>query len=667
MQYFASEWEKITNDKKILDIVKNCRIEFKDGLRPHQKDLQQRQFNDKELIIIDAEIEKLLRQNVIKMVDYNKDQFLSPIFLRLKKNGEYRLILNLKKLNEFIPYRHFKMDTFENALTLIARNMLMCSIDIRHAYYSIKIDEKDQIMLRFIWRGKIYQFTCCPNGISHGPLWFTKIMKPVYSFLRNLGHISTGYIDDSLLGGQTVKLCLQNVHDTSDLMTKLGFMINKEKSVLVPTTKITYLGFDIDSEEMTVRLTAEKISQIVSECQKLHIKIRSTIRDVAKVIGILVASFPAVEFGKLHYRELENAKIIALKLNRGNFEGIMHINDRMKSELEWWFTNIHSQYRKIDKGNPDLVIQTDSSLLGWGFVIDGEESGGRWTKEEKVLHINALELKAILFALQALKEKVKNKHVKVLSDSTTAVHYITNFGGCKSPDCNDLSKAIWFWCIEHNVWLTCSHIAGKLNEADAPSRQFNDRLEWELNDDIFMKVCSIWEKPTIDLFASRLNNKIDCYCSYKSDPGATYIDAFTIDWRQFDCCYVFAPFSMISRCIGKIRTDRAQAIVITPLWPTQTWFPALMSILVDFPRVIPRRKKMITLPHMDVEHPLQKKLTLIACRVSGIPSEIEDFQVKLQVYSSLRGDCPLEINTSRTSQNGYHSVVNGRLVKYLHL
>lgn len=667
MQYFVSEWKKLTSDKKILDIVQHCHIEFVDNIRPSQTKFQQRVFSGKDSLIIDSQIKKLLQQDVIKLVEFTEGQFLSPIFLRMKKNGEYRLILNLKELNQHIVYRHFKMDTFENAITLITKNMYMCSLDIRHAYYSIKIADEDQIYLRFMWRGKIYQFSCCPNGISPGPLWFTKLMKPVYSALRNMGHISTGFIDDSLLGGQTVERCLENVQDTTELMTKLGFMLNYEKSILIPTTKITHLGFTIDSEKMIVTLPQEKIEIIQTECLKLYEKTISTIRNVAKVIGILVASFSAVEFGKLHYREMEREKAGALKVNRGNYDASMHVSIKMKEELQWWFTNVHKQFRKIDKGNPETVIQTDSSLLGWGFVYEGNKAGGRWTDQEKTLHINVLELKAILFALKALGDKIRNKHVKVLSDSTTAVCYVTNFGGCKSVECNEVSKSIWSWCIENHVWVSCAHIAGKQNEADAPSRQFNDRLEWELRDDVFQDVCKLWQQPSIDLFASRLNNKVGNYCSYKPDPYAAHIDAFTIDWGKFNCCYIFSPFSMTSRCITKVKTDRAQAILVCPLWPTQYWFPALMNILVDRPRVIRRSRTLLTLPHTDEEHPLWRKLTLIVCRVSGIPSEAEDFQRKQPVSSLLPGENLPEVSTAHTSPNGYFSVVNNRLVRYLHL
>lgn len=667
MQFFVSEWEKLTSDNRILDIVSHCHIEFLNDEKPKQSEISQRKFNAKETLIIDSEIQKLLDQEVIKMVEFREDQFLSPIFIRPKKNGEYRLILNLKSLNEFIPYRHFKMDTFENALNLIKQDMFMCSVDIRHAYYSIKIADEDQIFLRFLWKGNIYQFTCCPNGISHGPLWFTKLMKPVYASLRNRGHISTGFIDDSLLGGQTISQCLDNLHDTISLMTTLGFLLNLEKSVLQPTKVITYLGFVIDSNLMIVYLPTEKKTLIENECKKLHRKESATIREVAAVIGLLVAAFPAVEFGRLHYRALEQEKIVALKQNRGCFDAQMVVTNSMKEDLAWWFTNIHSQYRNIEKGNPDVVIQTDSSTSGWGFVVEGEKGGGRWSEEEKLSHINVLELKAILFSLKALTGKTKGKHVKILSDSSTAVCYVTNFGGCRSLECNEVSKSIWQWCIKHNIWLTCTHIAGKDNEADAPSRQFNDRLEWTLKNDVFEDICRLWITPSIDLFASRLNHKIECYCSFKADPFAEFTDAFTLDWGKFECCYVFPPFSVISRCIGKIQKDRAQAIVVLPCWNTQVWWPALLKILVDVPRILPKSKNLLTLPHVDQEHPLWRKMTMIACRVSGDSSETKAFRVKLKASSSLHGDSQHGQNINHTYPNGYHTVIDSVSVKFLHL
>lgn len=65
-------------------------------------------------------------------------------------------------------------------------------------------------------------------------------MKPLYAKFRTKGHICTGFIDDSLLGGHSYKSCLECVNDTIALMTSLGFMLNEENSILIPTHVICY-------------------------------------------------------------------------------------------------------------------------------------------------------------------------------------------------------------------------------------------------------------------------------------------------------------------------------------------------------------------------------------------------------------------------------------------
>ena len=665
MQNFVSVWKNITTDPEILDIVKHYHINFLDGKLPQQDmPIHQIKFNNEQEKIVDSEIENLLKMQVIKEVKFDQGQFLSPIFLREKKNGENRLILNLKKLNEFLPYYHFKMDTFESTLNLITKDMYMCSIDLRHAYYSIKIAEEHQVYLRFSWKNKIFQFVALPNGLAHGPLIFTKLLKPVYSTLRNKGYISSGFIDDSFLGGNTLQECENNVHDTIRLMTDLGFLINEEKSVLIPSKKLVHLGFVIDSERMIVYLPDDKKENIITKCKSLLNQNRATIREVAQVLGSLVAAFSAVEFGKLHYRNLEMAKSLALKQNLGNFDAQMQISHSMKKDLTWWVKNVNNQYRIIDRGNPEVVIQTDSSHMGWAFVCEDVKGHGRWTLEEKQKQINVLEMKAIFFAIKSLCKQLSGKHVKVLTDSTTSVCYVTNMGGCKSVGCNDISKGIWNLCIENNIWLTCCHIAGKENKADFPSRHFNDNIEWELRQDIFDKICRLWEYPDIDLFASRLNHKVTQYCAFEPDPGAVFIDAFSINWEKYKCVYIFSPFSLLSRCIRKIQTDHAKAIIIVPLWKTQVWFPALLRILVDNPRLLPNSETLLQLKHLDKTHPMGKRLKLLACRVSGIHSETKVFHRKLPLYSLHLGDCQQNSSTEYTLKDGFSSVINGKLVKF---
>ena len=222
-----------------------------------------------------------------------------------------------------------------------------------------------------------------PNGISPGPRYYTKLMKPVYARLRSDGHVSTGFIDDSLLGGSTYEKCLENIHATSNLMTSLGFLLNLDKSVLIPTQVITYLGHVIDSHRMIVYLSTEKKKKIENECRKLFLCKMATIRTVAHVTGLIVSCLFSVELGKLHYRELEKGKSLALKEKRGNFDAHMCISMLMKSDLKWWVDNLHLQYRKIRRGNPTVEMSVDSSRLGWGSKFGDKKIGGHWTEKNR--------------------------------------------------------------------------------------------------------------------------------------------------------------------------------------------------------------------------------------------------------------------------------------------
>lgn len=83
------------------------------------------------------------------MKNLDEDEFISNIFIRPKKNGKQRVILNLKRLNNCLEYHHFKMDTLKTAISLISKDCYMASIDLQDAYYSCKVNVNDRKYLRF--------------------------------------------------------------------------------------------------------------------------------------------------------------------------------------------------------------------------------------------------------------------------------------------------------------------------------------------------------------------------------------------------------------------------------------------------------------------------------------------------------------------------------------
>lgn len=650
-----------------MDIVEHCHFDIDvDDLHHLFLNGMEYRFNAMQQKLISSEIEKLLQLKVIQVTHKQHQQVISPIFLREKKNGEFRMVLNLAKLNKVIPYKHFKMENFEQAIRIINKGDFLASVDLRHAYYSVKVAEEQQKFLCFTWQGVIFQFTCLPNGISEGPRLFTKLLKPVFATLRKEGYTITSFIDDTLICSNSFSGCVKAIQATTSLLQRLGFCINEEKSVLTPTQCIEYLGNVINTQCMTASLPERRLVKIRQGCTDLLGHKVASIREVARVIGLLVAAIPAVELGKLHYRNLEAGKIAALKQAHGNFDRPLIITDDMKLDLAWWLENMDRHHRHIFRSGTDIDLFTDASKLGWGGHLGCQTTSGIWSRTEKELHINILELKAILLAMQAFAHELEGRHIKVFCDNTTAINYVNEMGGTKSKSCNYISSQIWDWCLGHKSWITCSHIPGKDNTmADLASRVINDRHEWKLDPNIFVSLCNVFGTPSIDLFASRLNKQVNTFCSWMPDPEATYFDAFSLDWSKFDLAYLFPPFSLIARCLQKLRAEQAQGWMVVPLWPSQPWMGMLLKLLTDYPRLLPSRRDVITHPSMTGPHPVMSHTKLMVCLLSGETCRNEEFRRQLQTSYLLPGSQALRGSTAHMYKGGHSFVVEGRLIPLL--
>ena len=663
----VGSWESLTSDQVILDAIKHYHIEFEANTPVQPYPPKQIHFSPSEREIITEEISKLLSKGVLEKTEHAEGDFLSTIFVRPKKDGSYRMILNLKPLNEFVSYYHFKMDTIHTALKLMRPGCFMASVDLKDAYYSVPVAKKHRKYLKFEWQGSCYEYTCLPNGLACAPRLFTKILKPVYSHIRSMGHICMGHIDDSFLLGHDHTACQRNVQDTVDTFHNLGFVVHPVKSVFIPTQEIEFLGFLLNSVLMTIRPPPTKAAHVRTTCQNLLLKTGMTIRETAQVIGLIVSSLPAVQFGELYYRNLEKNKVLALQASKGNYDAPLYLSKDAKADLSWWIRNVDSSFKKIVQPNPDMTLTTDASTKGWGAVYGEQKTGGLWSLEEQGFHINYLELKAVLLGLQSLCNNLGQRHIRVQSDNTTAVAYINAMGGIRSADCNNMARQIWLWCIEREIWLSACHIPGSINvEADSESRVFNTSTEWSLHQDVFDRINVMWGPFDIDLFASRLNFKIPTYVSWKPDPHAKHVNALFMQWEEH-YFYALPPFSLIATCLRKVEQDQATGVILVPFWQTQPWFTMLLHLLIDNPVFLPRLDYLLTQPHNNTLHPLRKQLKLMACKISGKASSSATYQRRLQQSSCSHGQMGRRNNINCTSSSGLTFVVNDRLIPTIHL
>ena len=157
-----------------------------------------------------------------------------------------------------------------------------------------------------------------------------------------------------------------------------------------------------------------------------------------------------------------------------------------------------------------------------------------------------------------------------MMDNTTAVACVSKMGTSHSVQCNAVTEEIWQFCIKRNIWLSAAYMPRKTNtDVNDESRRENQDTKWMLNPDILSDALERLDvKHEIDLFASKLNHQFPRYMSYKPDPDAEAVSAFTLSWSDVTFC-AFPPFCIIPSVLQKIIKDRARGILVVPDWPSQ--------------------------------------------------------------------------------------------------
>ena len=136
----------------------------------------------------------------------------------------------------------------------------------------------------------------------------------------------------------------------------MGFLIHPEKSVLVPTQGLTFLGCILDSALMRIYMTPAKIAKVIDLYSNLLRTQSPTIRTVSQVLGYIISTFPGVMFGLLYFRHLQSDKSLALTQASGKFDLPMGLSVEAKQELSWWVNSASNTYNVVSHGEPEATL-----------------------------------------------------------------------------------------------------------------------------------------------------------------------------------------------------------------------------------------------------------------------------------------------------------------------
>ena len=522
-------------------------------------------MSSKKRKVLRKEIKDLLSQDVIEIAPANTPLFENYIFSMVKPSGKIRVIFDMKQLNTHIKLPKLKMFTFDKSYQSLLKNNFACRIDLSNAFWHIGVNCKFRKYLAFAFDNKAYCWKAMPFGLRTAPFLFCSLMNTLVKNIRlKYRIIIFFYMDDLLVLGHSLEETFQHIQLVVKELQSAGFAINFEKSLLIPSSKITFLGIYINLELKTIGPSIENVETCIKKSSTFLKCDKCSLKMFQSLVGSLNFVAPFMKFGKLHLSPLH--KFTPYFTN----EFKKKIPLELKSLLNFW--SLKDSYAPIpipNFCNREIILHADASQQGWGaqFQLPDNSSSsfqGLWSDEFQEAHINVKELRAVWLALSASPSLCLNSVIKVFSDNKTTVAWLNKGTSIRSELARDILFKLTEFKLTWNCQINASHIKGSANlVADSLSRSLDLCSELSLNENAFKLICKMFNfVPEVDLFASHANHKCSQYYSASPDPNALGVDALAHNWDNFDNLYAFPPTHLINKLLYKYLKSKCNKLLL---------------------------------------------------------------------------------------------------------
>ena len=662
-------WQEIGAETWVVTVLRDgYRVPFKDSPPPLARtpvSFPTYRAGSPRAQALRQEVEAMLAKGALEIVRDLGPGFYSRLFLVEKATGGWRPVIDLSHLNDFVQLTPFKMETVALVLLSVREGNFLASLDLKDAYFQIPIHGSSRKLLRFMSEGTVYQFKALCFGLSTAPQVFTRVFAAVSAWAHARGIRLLRYLDDWLVLSSSEKKAKESIRELLSLCHTLGIVINEKKSDLVPSQSAKYLGMTIDTGAGKVFPSLARVEKFLTVAERFCSMQSPPAQLWQVILGHLASLERLVPHGRLRMRSLQWHLKSQWSPESDPPSLPVALPEEARRDLSWWMVRDHLLVGvRFGTPAPDLHLYSDASSSGWGAHLLDQNVSGVWSAQEKLLHINLLEMKALFLALQAFQE-VTGHHVTAMCDNSTVVAYVNKQGGTVSWPLCLLTSRLLRWTESFDVHLEARYLPGESNVlADVLSRRGQVvGTEWSLHPQVARALLRTWGNPSIDLFATCLNAKLPLYCSLVPDPQAVFEDAFRHPWDNLDL-YAFPPFALVGRVIARVQqSSRVAMTLVAPLWPEKEWFADLLLLLTQPPLVLPCWDRLLRQPHCNLFHQGAHALNLHAWRLSSATTESRAFREGLlESCQGSSGNLPLA-STSRDGRSSVVGVVEGALLQ----
>ncbi len=375
--------------------------------------------------------------------------------------------------NEF-PVTYSKVDDANALIVKYGKSALMGKVDIKNAYRIVPIHPDDHYLLGMKWRNRYFVDLALPFGLRSAPYIFNSLADLFHWIIVNnfLVPDLLHYLDDYFtLGPPASPVCAQLLHAIQNAANDIGIPLAPEK-IEGPSTCLIFLGTELDSDQMTARLPANKLSELLILIQSWVSKKHCKRKELESLVGKLSHACYVVPAGRTFLRRLIN-----LLRDSKRYWKTIRVTRECQLDLEWWSDFLLSwdgvYFFDLPEWVPlaDFELSSDASgKKGFGVYYNGVWFAKVWLEAQQPLGMAYKELFPIVIACHIWGPSWSRKRIKFWCDNQSVVHILQS-GTSKDVKIMHLVRALYLITAKYNFRVCASHIPGKTNRiADSLSR-----------------------------------------------------------------------------------------------------------------------------------------------------------------------------------------------------
>ncbi|UYV61817.1 hypothetical protein LAZ67_1006716 [Cordylochernes scorpioides] len=347
------------------------------------------------------------------IVTETRSPYASPVLLVRKKTGDHRLVVDYRRLNIQTVKDKFPLPRIDDLLEGLRNAKFFTTLDLAHGYLQIPLTDKAKLKTAFITPDDTGQFERMIFGLANAPAEFQRLMHTVLGPLLNKKAFC--YLDDVIIPAKDWREMIERLREVLERIRSAKLTLKPSKCEF-GRREVEFLGYVISTGGLKPGPRKIKAIEEFPEPKNVH--------DIRRFLGLtnffrrFVKDFarkaePLSRLTKkgsqFEWKEEQRRSFGGLRKDLVEYPVLAHYNPELKTE-------VHCDASA--EGLAGMVLQMDEDCK-WRLVYCVSK---KTTEAEKMYHSSKLELMAIVWTLDRLRQFLVGIKFTLVTDCQALVY-----------------------------------------------------------------------------------------------------------------------------------------------------------------------------------------------------------------------------------------------------